>query len=158
MKIVILVDHSAPAQLWLSETLANSLSFPFEIQQLDLRAVTRQTIEWADWVLLGLCYPNTSDARLMETLMRVSHAAAHNTRAFAIFQMQSRQDAPIAAAYGFAIARQLRQRGMALLSKPIVFFCHAENFSEREGELLRAQQWLVNIANQALTSHEKEQG
>lgn len=158
MKLVILVDHSAPAQLWLSETLANSLSFPFEIQQLDLRAVTRQTIEWADWILLGLCYPNTSDARLMVSIKQLPYFTAPNARAFAIFQMQSRQDAPVTAAYGFAIARRLRQRGMALLSKPIVLFCHAENFSEREGELLRAQQWFVNIANQALGSHEKEQG
>lgn len=68
---------------------------------------------------------------------------------FALFQLQSRQDPPISAAYGYVLGRQMREAGMVWVAPPIVFFARERNGAEWEGELLRAGQWFAEIATVA---------
>ena len=64
--------------------------------------------------------------------------------------------APISAAYGYALGRQLRAQNISLLSPPTVFFGPCEIGYELAGELLRAQQWLAVLADHLNVSAQQE--
>lgn len=130
----------------LSDMFARSMLSSCTVQILATSDLDFATWSWADWVLLGVSYAMPlSKTSLVQALNKMG-APTIEPKPFALFQVQTRTDTPLSAAYGFSLARALRARELRLIAKPIVFFCDEPDLAEQEGECLRALQWAQAIA------------
>lgn len=145
MKILILTDTTSHTLSLFSSTLASAVPFPASVQVIPACDVMRGEWDWAEWVIVAFSAAGEQTGNALDGFLHTLPAPSLQRKGLAIFQVQSRGDAPITAAAGFGMARKLRQRGMLLLAHPTVFFRERESWSELEGELLRATQWLGTL-------------
>ena len=149
MKTLILIDDATNALSLFGGALAASFRYPASSQVVPACDVSPSEWKWADWTILGVSYiAGAPSLSYLETLLDSVHPQSVLGKGFAVFQVQARTDPPIAAAYGYALARKLRAHGMALLAPPTVFFRAQDHWSETEGELLRCTRWACSIVNE----------
>lgn len=156
MRILILTDTLSHTLSLFSSTLASAVPFPASVQVIPASDVTRDEWEWAEWVILGLTCTADKPGYGLNRFLRKLPNSSLARKGLAIFQVQSRTDAPLTAAFGFALARCLRRRGMHLMAHPMVFFRERDTRNELEGELLRATQWLGMLAKQQTLTSRKD--
>lgn len=155
-KTLILIDTPSHTLSLFADAIASSFPFPASIQVIPAADVSKSEWHWADCVILGFSYSGARRLASLQSFLASLSAKSVNGKGLAIFQVQSRWDPPIAAAYGFALARDLRSRGMALVAPPQIFFRSDDDRSETEGELLRSTLWLGSLVNQILPLLHKE--
>jgi hypothetical protein len=148
MRILILTDTLSHTLSLFSSTLASAVPFPASVQVMPAGDVTRNEWDWAEWVILGLTCAEANPGHALSGFLRKLPNSCLARKGLAIFQVQSRTDPPITAALSFGLARNLRQRGMLLMTHPMVFFRERDTWNELEGELLRATQWLGSLVKQ----------
>lgn len=132
-----------------SQLIANVLPDSDSIQILPARDVSAREWGWADCLIMGVSWNAANVIPEQDGLHASLSAALKRPKMFALFQLQSRKDPPISAAYGYALGHQLRDAGMVWVAPPIVFFGRERNRDEFEGELLRAGQWFADVATVA---------
>jgi len=148
MKTLILVDVDTHTLSLFADALASSFPFPASVQVIPARDVSVNEWNWAECVILGFSYLGVQQTLVLDAFLNALPACRIKGKGLAIFQVQSRQDPPISAAYGFGLARTLRARGMALVAPPTVFFRTQADLVELEGELLRSALWVDSLVKQ----------
>jgi hypothetical protein len=156
MKTLILVDAATHTLSLFADALASSFPFPASVQVMPVCDVSVTEWNWAECVMVGFSYPGVQQTLALETFLVTLPAGRVKGKGLAIFQVQSRQDPPISAAYGFALARDLRARGMALVAPPTVFFRTGGDRVEMEGELLRSTLWVGSLVKHWISLLPKE--
>lgn len=148
MKTLILVDTATHTLSLFADALASSFPFPASVQVMPVCDVSAAEWDWAECVMVGFSYPGVQQTGALETFLNALPLERVKGKGLAIFQVQSRRDPPISAAYGFALARNLRARGMALVAAPTVFFRTGGDNVEMEGELLRSALWVGSLVKE----------
>lgn len=145
MKILLVYESDTENLILFSQTIASSLPMTDSMQVMSARDVTSREWLWADWLILGVSWVLTDRCNALRQLSNLP--GTDEKKWLAIFQLQSRLDPPISAAYGYALGRNLRDLGLTWVAPPAVFFGRDRSGSEFEGELIRAGQWLGEIAS-----------
>ena len=145
MKILMVLGPGDTYLNLFSHTIVNMLSDADSIQVMPVGDVSPAEWQWADWLVMGTRWDSALDTREIEDFIAALPNDVPSPKTVSIFQIQSREDPPISGAYGYGLARKLCARGMTLLAPPSVFF-KSNSFSELEGELLRAANWLAALA------------
>ncbi len=146
MNILVVLGPLTDSLTLFSRAIVAALPSADSIQIMPMHDVSVKEWLWADWMVLGVTWAIDTDMQALDDFIAALPSTAPQPKALSIFQIQSRRDAPISAAYGFALGRQLRTHDMTLLSPPAVFFGKCEMGFELEGELLRAQEWFAGLA------------
>lgn len=144
MKILVAYGGGERLNLF-ARAIANALPISDSIQLLSLLDVTPREWQWADWLVLGVSCEVGAETAIAKKVESLARETGCKPKWFAIFQLQSRSEPPLSAAYGYALGRRLREMGMIWIAPPAVFFGKKKVGSELEGEMLRAQQWLVEL-------------
>jgi hypothetical protein len=149
MNLLVVYGCGSENLKFFSQLIAGILSDSDSIQILPAGDVTAREWRWADCLILGVSWNAANVIQEQDGLHASLSTALKRPKMFALFQLQSRTDPPISAAYGYALGRQLREAGMVWVAPPIVFFGRERTGDEFEGELLRAGQWFADIATVA---------
>ncbi len=145
MNILILIDQTTDPLKLFSKTLASSLAGNHSTRIVPAMDATVADWNRADCVLLGFTYSSAHPVIEIETFLASQSPENMVGKNIAIFQVQSHEDAPLSAAYGYGLTRRLGDQGVSLLGSPIVFFCDGAAAHDREGELMRVSQWTSRI-------------
>lgn len=145
MKILLVYESDSENLTLFSQTIANSLPATDSMQVMSVEDVTETEWQWADWLILGVNWRLEDRCAALTQLSALPRT--DKKKLLAIFQLQSRLDPPISAAYGYAVGRSLREAGLNWVAPPVVFFGRETAGSEFERELIRAGRWLAEIAS-----------
>ncbi len=145
MNILCLLEAEHPALRELTNHLAQVLSRRATVQIMYQYDVRPGEWVWADLVLLGTTHAFSSAQLPRQNPITALADALLADKAFTVYQVQSREDSPLSAAYAYGLARELRARQAKLVATPRVFFSGKARARMDEGETLRAGLWLNTL-------------
>lgn len=145
MKILCVLESNQPELIELTNQLSRRLVLRSTVQITPYRDASRPQMEWADLVLIGLHYSLITAQPSHHDFFSALPPSLWRNKPIAIFQLQHHADSPLAAAYGCAFARALRQQHARLVASPRVFYCDTNDWRMNERETLRAGIWLNQL-------------